>query len=45
MEKLANLDKLPPYGFQVIALPVKIKHASAGWCRAVAILDEDSKIR
>lgn len=45
MEKLTNLDKLPPYGFQVIALPVKIKHASAGWCRAVAILDEDSKIR
>ncbi len=40
MEKLTNLEKLPPYGFQVIALPVKIKGASAGWVRAVAILKD-----
>jgi len=40
MEKLANLDKLPGTGFEVICLPVKIKDASAGWCRPVAILDD-----
>jgi kynurenine formamidase len=38
MEKLANLDKLPPYGFKVACFPVKIERASAGWTRAVAIL-------
>ncbi len=40
MEKLANLDQLPPHGFQVCCFPIKIKHGSAGWVRAVAILDE-----
>lgn len=39
MEKLTNLNKLPPYGFKVIALPIKIGGASAGWVRAVAILE------
>lgn len=39
IEKLANLDKLPkPFGFKVACFPVKLKGASAGWCRAVAIL-------
>ncbi|WP_028605579.1 cyclase family protein [Ottowia thiooxydans] len=38
MEKLANLDQLPPSGFQVICFPVKIHKASAGWVRAVAVL-------
>lgn len=38
MEKLANLDQLPATGFQVQCFPVKIKDASAGWCRPVAIL-------
>lgn len=41
IEKLANLDQIPrPFGFTVSCLPVKIKGASAGWCRAVAIVDE-----
>ena len=40
LEKLTNLEKLPLSGFQVICLPVKIKAAGAGWCRAVAILNE-----
>ena len=40
MEKMANLDQLPLTGFKVICLPVKIKKASAGWVRAVAILDD-----
>lgn len=39
LEKLANLDLLPPYGFKVACFPVKIKGASAGWVRVVAIID------
>ena len=39
IEKLANLDKLPPFGFTVACFPVKIKRASGGWTRAVAIID------
>ena len=38
MEKLANLESLPATGFEVQCFPVKIKGASAGWCRPVAIL-------
>ncbi|MGH3319439.1 MAG: fumarylacetoacetate hydrolase family protein [Streptosporangiaceae bacterium] len=38
IEKLANLASLPPRGFWVSCFPVKIKGASGGWCRAVAIL-------
>lgn len=41
MEKMANLDKIPkPYGFKVACFPVKVENGSAGWCRAVAILEE-----
>lgn len=40
MEKLANLDQLPPDGFIVVCFPYKIKGASAGFTRAVAILEE-----
>ena len=39
MEKLQNLESLPPHGFTVSCFPVKIERASAGWVRAVAILD------
>lgn len=39
MEKLANLDQLPDHGFTVSCFPFKIKGASAGFVRAVAILD------
>jgi kynurenine formamidase len=38
MEKLGNLESLPSTGFEVICFPVKIKAASAGWCRPVAVL-------
>ena len=41
MEKLGNLDKLPATGFSVMALPVNIYKASAGWSRPIAILDEE----
>lgn len=40
MEKLANLDKLPDHGFEVICFPYKIKRASAGFVRAVAVLED-----
>ncbi|MCR8726183.1 cyclase family protein [Frigidibacter sp. ROC022] len=39
IEKLHNLEVLPATGFTISCLPVKIEAASAGWCRAVAILD------
>jgi len=40
MEKLTNLDLLPDAGFTVSCFPFKIKAASAGFVRAVAILDD-----
>ena len=39
MEKLANLSAIGrPYGFTVCCFPIKIKGASAGWTRPVAIV-------
>jgi len=40
LEKLHNLEALPATGFTVACFPVKIKRASAGWTRAVAIIDK-----
>jgi len=41
VENLTNLDQLPkPYGFKVAVFPIKIEKASAGWVRAVAIIEE-----
>ena len=37
-ENVANLDKLPAKGFQVIALPMKIRGGSGGPLRIVAIV-------
>ncbi len=39
MEKLHNLEALPPHGFEIACFPVKIRAASAGWVRAVGIVD------
>ena len=39
LEKLGQLDQLPDRGFQVVCFPVKVHRGSAGWTRAVAILD------
>jgi kynurenine formamidase len=39
LEQLTNLEALPPTGFKVACFPVKVESASAGWTRAVAILD------
>lgn len=40
LEKLQNLESLPPSGFKVSCFPVKVRGGSAGWTRAVAILDD-----
>jgi len=40
IEKLANLHTLPSTGFTVSCFPFKIKAASAGFVRAVAIIEE-----
>ncbi|MFW9874979.1 MAG: cyclase family protein [Candidatus Thorarchaeota archaeon] len=40
MEKLSNLDKVPPKGATIYCFPIKIARASAGWVRAVATIPE-----
>lgn len=40
LEKLHNLESLPATGFMLSCFPVKIRGASAGWVRAVAIIEE-----
>ncbi|MGE0563075.1 MAG: cyclase family protein [Pseudolabrys sp.] len=39
IEKLHNLEALPSAGFTVSCFPVKVRGGSAGWTRAVAIID------
>ena len=39
LEKLHNLEALPSSGFTIACFPMKIRAASAGWTRAVAIID------
>jgi len=38
IERLANLENLPAFGFKLICFPVKIKKTGAAWARAVAII-------
>jgi kynurenine formamidase len=40
LEKLHNLEVLPGDGFMVCCFPHKIRGASAGWTRAVAIFED-----
>lgn len=40
LEKMHNLEVLPPHGFYISCFPHKIRGASAGWTRAVAIFDD-----
>jgi len=40
IEKLTNLESVPSTGFTFFCFPVKIKGASAGWIRAVAMIEE-----
>jgi len=42
MEKMANLSQInQPHGFTIVCFPIKIKGASAGWVRPVAILEKE----
>jgi kynurenine formamidase len=41
IEKMCNLDLLPPFGFTVIALPIKVHRGSAGFVRAVALVRDE----
>lgn len=38
IERLGGLDRLPPSGFLVLALPMLIEGATAAWTRAVALV-------
>ena len=40
IERLTNLDKLPPVGFKVCAFPLKVVGGSAGPARVVALVDD-----
>jgi kynurenine formamidase len=40
MEKLHGLEALPPFGFTVSCFPVKVARGSAGWTRAVALIED-----
>ena len=42
-ENVANLDKLPAKGFDIIALPMKIKGGSGGPLRIVALVPEPNR--
>ena len=39
IEKFANTASMPTSGFTLSCFPVKIARASAGWIRAVALID------
>jgi kynurenine formamidase len=45
IEKLANLDKLPPVGFTVFAFPVLIERCGASWIRAVGLVEGEETDR
>jgi kynurenine formamidase len=40
IEKLHNLEAIPATGFTVACFPTKVRGASAGWTRAVAIFED-----
>jgi kynurenine formamidase len=39
MEKMHNLEAIPGHGFNIACFPVRVKGGSAGWTRAVAMVD------
>lgn len=39
IERLANLEKLPDFGFKINCFPIRIKNTGAAWARVVAFLD------
>jgi kynurenine formamidase len=40
IERLANLEQLPNFGFKAVCFPVKIKGTGAAWARVVAIIKD-----
>jgi len=42
LEKLCGLEQLPPFGFTICCFPIQVQGGSAGWVRAVAILERRS---
>ncbi len=40
IEKLHRLEELPSTGFMISCFPVNVERASAGWTRAVAIIED-----
>ncbi len=44
IEKMHNLEAIPGNGFMISCFPHKIKGASAGWTRAVAIFEDQSSL-
>jgi kynurenine formamidase len=40
LERLTNLDKLPPTGFKVCCFPLKVEGGSAGPARVVAMIED-----
>ena len=40
IEKMMNLDKVPPVGATIYCFPIKIARASAGWVRTVATIPD-----
>jgi hypothetical protein len=43
IERLTNLDKLPPFGFRVCAFPLKVAGGSAGPARLVALVEDEDE--
>ncbi len=42
IERLTNLDQLPPFGFKVCAFPLKVERGSAGPARVVALVEDEA---
>ncbi|MFZ5643929.1 MAG: cyclase family protein [Bacillota bacterium] len=40
IEKLTSLESIPQTGFTFFCFPVKVKNASGGWIRAVALIED-----
>ena len=42
-ENVARLERLPPTGFRIVALPMKIRGGSGGPLRIVAVLEQGNR--
>ncbi len=39
IERLANLEKIPDFGFKIICFPIRIKNTGAAWARVAALVE------